>query len=556
MPMGDRCAFRVVALAAAIALGGCDRDSRGPRYRGAGNATPRSGGTLTCSTSVAVPTLDPAIAYDEVGVMVVANLYETLLDYDAAVPGDPTSGTRLVPGLADRWTVSADGRSYRFELRAGARYADGRAIVAGDLAYALRRVLKMPDSPYGRLLSGITGAGAFAAGERDDVPGLEIADERTFVVHLDAADAAFAYAMAMPFSAPLREDFVVASGGDLRRTVLASGPLRLDRWDEGQRLVLARNPHYWDPARPFLDGVTVLENLPENTAFLLFEAGRLDLLDHVAAPDWIWLSEQVAWRPFLDTRAQMSVFGSRMNVTVPPFDDARVRRALNLAVNRDHIVKLLAGRAVPAHGMLPPGLAGRAELSPYPHDPAGARVLLAEAGYPDGFAVDYVTVPNDDANKLAQSLQADLAAVGVRMSIRVLSWPAFLDTVGRKDGAPFSMTSWIMDYPHAASFFDPRFHSRAIGDASSSNDSFYAVPEVDRLLDDARGAPDPAAAVALYQQVDRRLHDDAPWIWGYHAVMTEAMQPYVKGFAPHPVWVRDFRDVWLDLDGRGRRVPR
>jgi ABC-type transport system substrate-binding protein len=193
-------------------------------------------------------------------------------------------------------------------------------------------------------------------------------------------------------------------------------------------------------------------------------------------------------------------------------------------------------------------------LPPYPHDPAKARALLAEAGYPDGFDVEYVTLKDDKNEKLAQSLQADLAEVGVRVKITLMSFATYLTAVGKPDGPPFSLGSWLMDYPDPSNFLDVRFHSRMIAEENSNNDCFYANPELDRLLDDAHAELDVDRRVAMYHRAERILYDDAPWIWSYHPVVTEVVQPYVMNFGQNPVWVRDYREVWLDLDEHGQRV--
>lgn len=540
----------ILATIASVLLAGCGEPDRGPRWRGAGAAEPRAGGALRISTYTNLRTLDPAIAYDEQSLYALYYLHDTLLDFEPA-------GTGLVPWLAESWSVSPDGLVYAFTLREGVTFSSGRPVVAGDFAYAWKRVLRTPDSPFPAFLDAVDGARAYAAGERDDVPGIRVVDDRRLEVRLTHPDAAFAYILAMKFTAPLDEAFVAAHGGSLRAAALGTGPFVLAGWSEGERLVLERNPRYWRAGEPHLDRIEIRENIPRDVAFLMFERGELDAVDRLAAPDWLWIAGRDDWAPYIQRTPAMSVYGARMDVTQPPFDDVRVRRALNHALDKSHTIKLLNGLAVPSHGMLPPGLFGRDDtLEPYPHDPARARALLAEAGYPDGFTVEYVTIKDDNAEKLAQSMQADLAEVGVRVEIRLMSWATFLDAVGRPGGPPFSFGSWVMDYPDPTSFLDVRFHSRMISAHNSNNDSFYADPEVDRLLDEARRERDPARREAAYRRVERILYDDAPWIWDYHPVMVEVVQPYVRGFTIHPVLGRDFRRVWLDLDDAGRRVPR
>ncbi|HEY5934739.1 MAG TPA: ABC transporter substrate-binding protein [Kofleriaceae bacterium] len=513
-----------VLLVLAVA---CNAPDRGPRFRAAGSTEPRPGGELHVAMKDSISSLDPAIAYDEFSWHVVHPIHDTLVDYDA--------GTTLVPRLAERWEVAADGLTYRFWLRPGIRYSDGRAIVAADFVTALERVRALETSQLRPFLA--------------DVVTIAARGERELAITLARRNAAFIYVMAMPFAAPVTAEHLARTTNDLRRTPLASGPYELVSWDEGQRVILRRNPHYFDPTRQRIERLVTYEAVPRETQFLMFERGELDAIERLSmtAPDYTWISNEPAWAPYIHRRPSLSAFGARFDVRTKPFDDRRVRQALNFAIDRRSTVKLLNGASEPAHGLLPPGAFGRDEtLVPYPHDPARARALLAEAGYPDGFAVEYVTIADEDAEKLAQSMQSDLAKVGVRMSIALLSFATYQTAVGKPGTLPFSYQGWFGDFPDPTSFFDPKFHSRAISAESSSNDTRYANPEVDSLLDAARAEVDLDKRAAMYRRVERILYDDAPWIFDYHRMTVEVTQPYVRGYEPHSIWLRDFTSAWID----------
>ncbi len=533
-----------------IALVACSPPERGPRSQPAGAATPHAGGTLRISLPVGVRSLDPSIAYDEATAYIVHPLFDTLIDYGVL---DLT----IRPRLAERWEISPDGRTYRFWLRPGITYNEGTPIVAADFVYSLERALSTAESPFGPYLGEVEGAAELVAGKAAHCVGISAPSERELVIRLTRSNAAFLHVLTMTFATPQRADHVAAAGNQLRRTPLASGPYELESWDEGERIVLRRNPRYDDPARGRIDSLIVLENIPNDTQFLMFERGDLDTAEHLAAPDKLWLATQPAWAPYVHKRALMSVFGMRMNVRKKPFDDRRVRQAFNYALDKDHVVKLLNGGAVPAHGILPPDMLGRDDtLAPYPHDPAKARALLAAAGYPDGFDVDYVTTNDDEAERIAASLQADLAEVGVRVHVSLVSFATWITAIGKPDGAAFSLATWLGDFPDPTNFLDVKFHSRAIAEDNSQNDSFYANPELDALLDAAREQLDPVARSALYHRAEHILYDDAPWVWGYHQLMVEVTQPYVRDYEPHPVRIRDYTSAWLDLGPDGEPVPR
>jgi oligopeptide transport system substrate-binding protein len=546
-----RCAIAIVVLAA------CGSPDRGPKFRAAGNATPHEGGTLRFSTKDQIRTLDPAIAYDEVSAIPIHAIFETLVDYEPSSEVNDAAGMHIVPRLAESWELSPDARIYSFTLRPDLVYSDGSPLVAADISYSLERAMTKPDSPFGPFLLGIAGASDVIAGKVPHAEGIVVTNPRTITIHLTEPNAAFIYVMTMSFAAPQRADHVTKVGDQIRRQTLGAGPFVVAKWDEGERIVLERNPHYWDRTRVHLDALEMRENVPRDTQFLMFERGEIDTAVQLSAPDYLWVIDQREWKPYVHHRAVMNAYGSRFNVRRKPFDDRRVRQALNYALDKVHTIKLLNGAAVPSHGLLPPGMFGRDQaLLPYPHDPARARALLAEAGYPHGFDTDYVVMNDEEAEKLAGSLQGDLAEVGVRVHISVMSFATYVTAIGKPDGPAFSKATWIGDYPDPTNFFDARFHSRMIAKQNSNNDSFYTNPELDMLLDQARGETDPQARATMYHRAERILYEDAPWIWDYHQMITEVLQPYVRGYSLHPVWLRDYSSAWLDVAADGQRVSR
>ena len=549
---------RVVAsllgLLAITILVACRGGGRGPIRDAHGHDQPRRGGVLRTTLPAAISTLDPSVAYEEMAGYVVHHLYATLLTPRAAPSG---SDTPIVPDLAESWSISPDGLVYAFTLRDGLRYSDGRAVVAGDFKYSLERVLTMPRSPFGSFLANIAGAGDLAEGKASSLAGVQVLDDRHLEIHLVEPDASFAMILTMSFTTPLARDHVAAMKNDLRTTPLGTGPFVLESWDESTALTLARNPHYWDPRLPYLDGIVFQTAVSREASFLLFEAGELDLVTRLSSADYLWLAERDDWRPYIDRVLLMNPIGARMNCQRPPFNDVRVRQALNYAVDKQHISRLWNGQVEISTGILPPSMFGHSpRLAPYPHDPARARQLLAEAGHPDGFSIEYLTFQEGPNEAVAQSLQADLAAVGVDMTIRLVSWTTLVPTFRRIDGAPFSFMGWQIDYADPSNLMDTLFHSRNIAEADSNNNSFYASPRLDALIDAARREPDVARRRHMYEEMDEFVHDEAPWIWLYNYGYTQVRQPYVMNNRPHPVWILDFREVWLDVAGDPSRSVR
>jgi ABC-type transport system substrate-binding protein len=374
------------------------------------------------------------------------------------------------------------------------------------------------------------GAGFFA-----DVADVAAPDDRHLVITLTGAAPPLPQRLALPFATPLKKG----------RHELGTGPFVLLSWARGERLVFVRNPRYWDPELPYLDRIVLEPLVPPSVAALRFESGELDTVDRLDPDDYLRFAGAPAWQPYIVRTPLMAVYGEGMNVTRKPFDDRRVRLALNYALDKEDTVRLYNGRAVVARAILPPGLPGHDPgLASYPHDPARARRLLADAGYPDGFDVTYTTITDPALQLVAQSVQADLAQVGVRVRIATLTFPAYLAAVGRGE-LDFFYAAWTMDFPDPQDFLEVLFHSRSILPENSVNYGHYARPDLDDLLDRARVETEPARRLALYRQAERLIHDDCPWVFHYHPLAAEVRQPEVMGYRPHPVWLRDYRRAWL-----------
>jgi ABC-type transport system substrate-binding protein len=540
----------VLAGLAALGAAACQPAEHGPRFRAAGSPTPRAGGTLRFAVESSLRTLDPTIGYDDISYYVLHPLFDTLVEFSPA-------GVDVVPRLTHDLSISPDGLVYTFELWPGIAFSDGAPITAAHFKFSLERALATADSPFAEFLTDIAGAREVIEGRATTCAGIVAETDRRLVIRLARVNPALLHTLAMPFATPQRPEHVAAAGDQLRRRPDATGPFELASWDEGNRVVLRRNPHYFEPGRAHLDEIVMLENIPRDTQFQMFERGDLDAAARLPAPDYLFVMAEPAWRPYVRRTAAMNVYGSRMNVRIKPFDDRRVRQALNYALDKRHTARLLNGTTVASHGILPPGMLGRdPDLAPYPHDVAKARALLAEAGYPHGFDVEYLTTYDEETEKVAGSLQSDLAEVGVRVHITVTSLATWGTAISQPTGPAFSYASWVADYPDPTDFFDAKFHSRSIRPASSTNDSFYKNPELDAVLDAARAELSQARRDALYRRAERILYDDAPWIWDYHRLLAEVTQPYLRGYEPHPIWIRDYTSAWLDLGPDGAPVAR
>ena len=525
-----------LALAVALAAAGCERDRLDWPARAPGE---RRGGVLRLAAADDVPTLDPALGYDTSSWFVEQHLFETLVAYD--------EHAELVPGLAERWEVSPDGRRYRFTLRPGLVFSDGAPLTAADVVGSLERVVDPRTRSQGaEYFRGIVGASEYAQGAAPHVAGLRAPDPRHVEIEIAVPDPLLLHKLALLFAAVVPPERARQLGDDFTTQPLGSGPFVLREWRRGERIVLARNPRYRDPARPYLDGIVEQLGVNPELAWLMFESGELDV-SGIPPADFPALMRDPARAALTIHATGLETMFIGLNCEVPPLDDRRVRQALNYAVNKADVIALRNGRGVEAHGIVPPNMPGyHVELAGYPYDPAKARALLADAGLAGGFATEIWTRGTDEELKIVQKIQQDLSTVGVRLAIKSVAWASFLDAIRQPKTVPVFDLGWSADFPDPSNFLDVLFHS-----GGANNHAFYANPAVDRLLDVARSARDPAARFALDAEAERAIVADAPLVFLYHPITYVMHDPRVHGYTIHPFLPARVTDVWLDPE-KGR----
>ena len=460
--------------------------------------------------------LDPALSTDVPTGRAVSYLFDGLTGF--------TPDARVRPGLAERWDVSADGKVYTFHLRPGVSFSDGTPLHASQVLHSFERVL----DPHGTGARGwplypIRGARAYAADSARTISGITVVDDSTVRITLDTALAIFPKLLAMPVASIVPDSV----GRDFGEHPVGTGPWRLVRWKHDDYLLFARNTHYWGSA-PKLDSL-LTRIIPEpSTAVAEFEAGNVDLLyvPESETEQWEQTDERKA---LLVSAPALRLWYVAINCTRGPLRDARVRRALNYAVDVPTILQhLVGGRGRLAAGVIPPSLDGAdTSRAPYGYDPAKAKQLLAAAGYSGGFAVE-LWVGNDPTfMRVAQSIQAYLAAVGVRATL-VQRDNASAREAARNGQTDLIIKDWYADYPDAENFLYPLLHgvNRGVG----GNVSFYENPAYDRLVTRARRTQDDAARAALYREADSLEFSDAPMIYLFFYNELYAVQPWIRGF--------------------------
>ncbi len=500
----------------------------------AGGNAPGDARYLRLADQDDIPTLDPARGYDTASWQFEEMLFNTLLDYD--------KDGNLIPELATGWDVSADQRTYLFHLRQDARFTNGRSVVADDIRYSIERVLNpRTRSPGAEFFRGIVGAEQYAPGQCR-VTGIETPDAQTIRFTLRAFDPLFLHKLAMPFAAAVPIEAVERWGEDFARHPVGSGPFQLQEWVSGQRLLLVRNPHYFINKAPRLAGVQRLVGVNEDLEWLKYEAGQLDVAG-IPPAEFPRVVRDPRYQPMLRHVTTMRTTYLGMNCQLPPFTDRRVRQAMNYAVNKEKLLRLINNRGVVARGFVPPNMPGyNPEVPGYRFDPQRARQLLAAAGHESGFGTTLWVRSDETMLRLAQAVQQDLADVGVRIQIKAIAWGPFLEAVKLPDLVPLFLLGWEADFPDPSNFLEVLLHSKNIG---SNNNTNYRNPEVDTLLDTAAHTVDPRERLQLLQRVELVAIADAPWVFLFHPVTYVVVNPRVRDFQLHPLRPPRVEDVWL-----------
>ena len=517
---------------------------------------PRPAGVLHLAQKSDSSTLDPAKAYDTTSIQFVRLIYRGLLEYD--------DNANLHDEVAASHTISEDGKTYTFRLRPDVKFTDGSPVVADSFRCAIERVLNPKTASDGQsFFQNIVGANDWIKLVEKNPrttahpTGIEVPDARTIIFQLEKPDATFLNNLALPFAYAVSRPYVEKlekQGRELSDYPLGCGPFTLDQWVHDGWLYLNKNPHYFHPNLPKCERIEVQLSISNELQDMLYEQGALDILpiSDAFAPDFLRLTRQEPWKAGVLSAPMMDIRYVAMNNELAPFNDARVRRALNYAVNRKRIASFLTGRVSLAHGALPPGMpAYQPDLKGYDYNPDKARALLKAAGYKDN-AKDPITLYYSDNEpwyaKAAQSMQQDLANVGMTVDLKSLRYPDLKAKAGVRGagGTKLAIMGWLQDYPDPANFLDPLFNSRSITPTSSLNRSFYSNKKVDALLDKGLTMPPGPNRLALYEKAEDQIVADAPLIFLHHSQRYIVHQPWVKGLKLSPAWSATYEDVSVE----------
>lgn len=525
------------------------------------------GGIYRQNETGELSSLDPVRVNDMTSSHIIINIYDQLVGFDHEL--------NIVPQLATSYDVSADGLTYTYHLRSNAQFHDdpcfpngkGRRVVASDVKYTFERVCdvrtKTKNDTYFR--EKVVGASEYYEATRqaqrtgsrptvNGVAGFVVVNDTTFQIRLIKPFAPFEYTVAQTSMGIVPREAVERYGNSFMQHPVGSGPFRFVAWNPDRSCELRRNPFYWDVDEasnrlPYLDGIRFTFMKDDKMQLLEFDAGNLEesyripneffaeLVDEKKQPKGKWSKYQL-----LHVTALATQFYGMVTID-PVLKDVRVRKALNYAVDRQRIIRyVLKGQASgPAHhGLVPPSMPGYASDSVrgYRFDPARARALMAEAGYPNGRGFPEITLQLNAGGgrnvSIAEAIQGMLKEhLNINVKLMQVEFAQHLESIDAGK-APFFRLGWVADYPDPESFLN-LYYGKIVPDPtqpSPINSTRFQNAQFDALFEQALSTTDRALRMQLYRQAEQIAIDNAPMLLILNDEDFRFVQPYVKGH-PH-----------------------
>ncbi|WP_336067394.1 ABC transporter substrate-binding protein [Nitratireductor rhodophyticola] len=472
----------------------------------------KQGGSMTVTYKDDVSTLDPAIGYDWQNWSMIKSLFDGLMDY---VPGT----TELRPEIAESYEISEDGTVFTFKLRDGVKFHNGRDLTAEDVKYSIERTVNpKTQSPGAGFFGSIKGFEEASSGNADGLSGITVVDDHTIKFELSRPDATFLHVLALNFAHVVPKEEVEKHGADFGKHPVGSGAFKLAEWTLGQRLVFERFEDYWNPGVPKLDQIIFEVGQEPVVALLRLQNGEVDVPgDGIPPAKFIEVKNDPKFKDLIIQGGQLHTGYVTMNVKMEPFDKVEVRKAVNMAINKDRILRIINGRAVAANQPLPPSMPGYAkDYEGYAYDPEAAKALLAEAGLADGFETELYVMNTDPQPRIAQAIQQDLKAIGINASIKSLAQANVIAAGGEEDQAPMIWSggmAWIADFPDPSNFYGPILGCDGAV-PGGWNWAWYCNEDLDAMAKDADAMVDPEKAgerEAMWRDIYLKVMEDAPW---------------------------------------------
>ncbi len=504
-------------------------------------SSPRYGGRYRRAVRGEPVTLDPALLSSTFEVMVVQQIFDGLVQFDANL--------NVVPSLAESWEASSDGLVWTFNLRKGVTFHNGREVVADDVVYSFTRMMDPKNTSrfFKKIFTRVKGINAFLQGQAQRIDGFRALNDYTLQIVFSQPYAPFIRMLAVAKVVPKEE--VERLGEGFGRSPVGTGAFRFAAWEPGVAITLNANETYFE-TRPYLDQIVyrIFPGDDREAILAEFEQGRLeDSIIPVNQRDRVLNDPRYK-------KIRQPLFATVflwMDSREGPLSDPRVRRAINLAIDRSYLVNdLRNGRFPQALGFLPQGmLAHNPKLSGYAYDVAKAKQLLTDAGYPGGKGMPrlelWSSVKSPTAVAEHEAIKGYLAAIGIPLDLHTAdTWKQYKHEIleGKRPGVLFRY-AWYPSFPDPDEVLYSLFYSK-----SDYNRGQYHNSDVDRLLEKGQNEVDDFKRHALYQEAEKLILEDVPTVNLVHYAVEYLIHPYVYGFAPNSLDEHHMpmKTIWLD----------
>ena len=499
--------------------------------------------------SAGISTLDPAFAKDQAQIWACNQLYNGLVQ--------PDDSMRIKPCIAKRWTISEDGLHYTFILRKDVFFQDdalfpqgkGRRVVASDFVYSFNRILSEQNASPGVWIFNDVAKDSLGNGS------FQAPNDSTFVINLKQCFPPFLSLLEMQYCSVVPHEVVDSYGKDFRKHPVGTGPFQLKMWKENQKLVLVKNPHYFEfdhgKRLPYLDAVSISFVVDKQSVFLEFIRGNLDFMSGIA-PSYIdelitkkgQLNPKYADRINLNLQPYLNTeyLGFLVDASLPdnaknPLLKKEVRQAINYGFDRRKMIKYLRNSiGTPGiYGIVPVGmpLYDTAQFKGYDYNPEKARNLLAKAGYKNGEGLPEIVLSTTSSYlDLCEYLQHQLGEIGIKIKVDV-NPPATLREMIAKSKLSFFRASWIADYPDMENYLS-LFYSKNFC-PKGPNYTHFSNANFDKLFEQSRTQTNDSLRTLLYAQMDSIIMEEAPVVVLYYDIVLRFTQKNISGLGSNPM---------------------
>ena len=496
----------------------------GPRVAAASvsaaqDATPKPGGVLKVGLQADPTALDP----HKQSLTAIWHVVEHIYDRLTRVRADLT----VEPELAESWTISPDGLVYTFKLRPGVTFHDGTPLKASDVKFSFERLVA-PETA------------STSAADLASVASVEAPDDATVVLNLVAPDASLLAVLAGQSCIVMSEAFVKANNNDVSQTAMGTGPFTFGEYIPNTRVTLAKNPTYWEAGLPYVDGLELTIASDDTSRTTAVVTGTVDMIEYAPLRDIEILEQDANLQLAGESNTNIRFIG--FNLTREPFTNPLVRQAIAAVVDREAMLgPTVFGRGTPTETLFPPDFWAALPQEVRPADVDRARQLMAEAGFPDGFQTTITSWSQYSfLSNAAVVLQEQLNQIGIAAELNLVENATMIEQVYVAKEFDIAVTG-------ESAYVDPHALMLNFKAGEAGNFTGYANPRVDELVAQGIAVTDQAQRAEIYQEIQRLLLQDLPWVSLFVANQYEALRSDVMGYEHIPTGSNHaLRRTWLD----------